>query len=273
MNTRFYLRYILIVLLFSNALAASAQTETPPAKKKKIVGNGEFYLSWGYNHEWYTKSDIHISQPDMNNDYKFDDLRAKDHIGWDKQLLKKDITIPQYNYRIGYFFNEAQTWGLEINFDHTKYVVIPDREVRIKGTYEGRQVDSLVKTGETTFKWQLNNGANFLELNLVRKLPLIDAFKSRFQFVCLLKAGAGPVIPHVENTVFGKNNRPGFQFGGWNVDADVSFRATFFKHVFLEYANKVVYARYSQLQIYNGLAKQAFGCYEMFLCVGASFRL
>lgn len=269
MNTRFSVRSFFILYFSLTAFASFAQ-EKP--KKKKFVSNGSAYLSWGYNREWYTFSDIHISQPSLNNDYTFEHVRAHDHPGWTDHLLQKALTIPQYNYRIGYFFNEDQTWGMEINFDHTKFVVTQGHDVRVKGTLNGREVDTVVNTAHNVLNYQLNNGANFLEFNMVRKLKLLDVFHSRFRLDCLLKAGAGPVIPHVENTIFGMKNKPHFQFGGWNADADVSFRATFFKHVFLEYANKGVYARYSHLRIYEGLAKQSFGCYEMFLCLGLTFR-
>jgi len=265
MNIIFSKKHFLILGILINATISFSQ--------KKIVKNGSFYFSWGYNAEWYTHSDIHISQPALNNDYTFLNIKAQDHPGWNDHLLQKQLTIPQYNYRIGYFFNEKQTWGIEINFDHTKYVVTQGQSDHISGKINGRNVDSTIITGNNTLLWQLNNGANFLELNLVRKLSIVDALNSNFQFVCLLKAGAGPVIPHVQNTIFGKDNTPHFQFGGWNIDADVSFRATFFKHIFLEYANKVVYASYANLRIYDGLAKQSFGCYEMFLCIGGTFKL
>lgn len=261
------------LILICFCLPAQLVFSQDAPKKKKIVNNGSFYINWGYNREWYTKSDIHISQPSLNNKYTFEHVNSHDHAGWTDHLLKKALTIPQYNYRIGYFFNEDQTWGLEINFDHTKYVVTQDQLVHVKGTINGREVDTTVNTANYVLNYQLNNGANFLELNLVRKLKLFDLFKSNFRFDALLKAGAGPVIPHVENTIFGKANKPHFQFGGWNVDADVSLRATFFKHVFFEYANKVVYARYSGLRIYEGTAKQAFGCYETFLVLGITFKL
>ena len=261
-NTR---KYFLVLIILLNTFSVFSQ--------KKIIKHGSFYFSWAYNTEWYTHSNININQPSLNNNYTFVDIKAHDHRGWDDNLLHKPLTIPQYNYRIGYFFNEKQTWGFEINFDHAKYVVTIGQQDQIKGTLRGRNVDTMVTTGDPVLLWQLNNGANFLQFNMVRKLNLIDAWNSKFTFDCLLKAGAGPVIPHVQNTIFGHDNIPHFQFGGWNVDADVSFRATFFKHVFLEYANKVVYARYSHLRIYEGTAKQAFGCYEMFLALGATFKL
>jgi hypothetical protein len=257
-------KYFLMLGIVASTIAANAQ--------KKIVKDGEFYFSWGYNAEWYTNSSIHVSQPSLNNNYTFNSIKGHDKPGWDDNLFGKPLTIPQYNYRMGYFFSEKQNWAFEINFDHTKYVVTVGQQAHVTGTLNGRSVDTLVTTGDSVLLWQLNNGANFLEFNFVRRLKLIDKFESKLKLDCLLKAGIGPVIPHVQNTIFGVANTPHFQFGGWNVDVDVSLRATFFKHVFLEYANKLVYARYYKLRIHEGLAKQSFGCYQTFLVLGGTFK-
>ena len=238
----------------------------------KIERHGSFYFSWGYNAEWYTHSDIHVSQPALNNDFTYINLQAHDHKGWDDQLLHKDLSIPQYNYRLGYFFNEKQDWAFEINFDHTKYVVQYGQTARLKGKLQGRQVDTTVITNEGALLWMLNNGANFLQFNLVKKFQLFDFCSSKLKFDVLLKAGVGPVIPHVENTIFGHENSPHFQFGGWNADADASLKLTFFRHIFLEYQSKVVYGRYFGLRVYDGLADQHFGCFEMALVLGGTFK-
>ena len=76
------------------------------------------------------------------------------------------------------------------------------------------------------------------------------------------------MIPHVQNSFFGKANDPGFQIGGWNMGVEAGIKATFYKTVFLEFTNKLDYARYSNLKVYQGTAKQAFGTYEMILSLG-----
>ena len=89
----------------------------------------------------------------------------------------------------------------------------------------------------------------------------------------LAKFGIGPVIPHVQNSFFGQSNTPHFQFGVWNTGVEATLRATFFNHVYLEYSNKLDYARYSGLHIYEGTARQAFGTYEMILNLGITFPM
>ncbi|HXC04853.1 MAG TPA: hypothetical protein VNZ86_08885, partial [Bacteroidia bacterium] len=81
------------------------------------------------------------------------------------------------------------------------------------------------------------------------------------------------VTPHVQNTILGHDNVPHFQLGGMDANADVSLRITAWKHVYLEYTNKAVYASYWGLRVYDGTASQHFFCYEMALTAGVCFKL
>src|SRR5882724_6394506 len=94
------------------------------AQKNRGKRKGEFYFSWGYNTEWYTHSNVHVSQPELGNNYTFREIKGHDHRGWDEDLFKKNFSIPQYNYRFGYFFNKKKGLAFEINFDHTKFIFV-----------------------------------------------------------------------------------------------------------------------------------------------------
>jgi hypothetical protein len=244
---------------------ATAQSKEHKERKK------EFYFSWGYNKEWYTKSTIEVKQPSLGNHYKFVSIKAHDHPGWDEGILSKALTIPQYNYRLGLFINKQKGIAVEINFDHTKYI-FTDQEATVKGTLEKRQVDTVVNFNKSNgYYYYLNNGANFLLFNIVKRWHLFSAKNEKIKIDLLGKAGIGPVIPHVENSLFNEQSNPGFQFGGWNMGAEAALRATFFNYVYLEYCNKIDYARYSNLKVYKGNAKQAFGTYEMIINFGITF--
>ena len=112
--------FLTLFIVFACIGLSLAQKDT--VKHHKIVKNGVLYASWGYNTEWYTHSNIHIVQNSLQNNFTFENIEAHDHIGWD-HLFHVQFTIPQYNYRIGYFFDKKQLWAFELNFDHTKYVV------------------------------------------------------------------------------------------------------------------------------------------------------
>ena len=235
-----------------------------------LVKNGEFYFSWGYNTEYYSKSNLYIDQPELNSNYVFKDVLAKDHIGWDR-LFQYALSIPQYNYRVGYFFNERQDLGFEINFDHTKYIVRKDQSVMVTGQKDGQAINKAFVISDSVLIYYLNNGANFLLFNLVKKKDFYTSPGSDFKISGLLKGGIGPVIPHVENVIFGNKNEPHFQIGGWNTGLEAALKITLFKHVFLEICNKLDYARYSHLRIYKGLAHQSFFTYEIIGNLGYTF--
>lgn len=259
------LSVVVLLCMCTNLLIAQSDT----VRHHRIVKNGVLYGSWGYNTEWYTRSNIHIVQPSLQNDFTFENIQAHDHIGWD-HLFHVQFTIPQYNYRLGYFFDKKQLWAFELNFDHTKYVVTQGQMVTLKGTMNGKPIDnpSLLITPYVLI-WQLNNGANFFLFNIVRKLPVYSSPKTKdFIFYSLVKAGVGPVIPHVDNTIFGNANNRHFQLGGWNTGVEGVLRFIFFKYAYLEYCCKLDYARYSYLGIYAGEANQAFGCFEMIANAG-----
>ena len=243
------------------------------SQKKEVERKGEFYFSWGYNKEWYTRSDVKVNQPSLGNQYTLHKVQSHDNPGWDKGIFKIPLSIPQYSYRIGYFFNKKKGLAFEINFDHTKHIIQDGQTVRISGRLGNRNVDSsILFSSSNGFYYFLNNGANFLLFNLVKRWRLYESRNQHFIFDAVAKGGVGPVIPHVENSLFGNKNNDGFQLGGWNMGIETGVKATFYRHVFLEFTNKVDYARYAGLNVYQGTAAQAFGTYELILSLGYTFQ-
>ena len=239
------------------------------AQQKTTERKGEFYFSWGYNKEWYTNSNVKVTQSSLNNNYTLNSVHSHDHIGWDQGIFSIPLSIPQYNYRLGYFFNKKKGLAFEINFDHTKHIITDGQPIKLTGVLNGKQTDTTINFSEGNgFYYYLNNGANFLLFNIVKRWNWQESKTGNFKMDALGKAGIGPLIPHVQNSLFGKANDPGFQIGGWNMGVEAGVRATFYKHVYLEFTNKLDYARYSNLKVYQGTAKQAFGTYELILSLG-----
>lgn len=258
--------FIITVMFIVTTVTGSAQ------ETRRFNERSRFYFSWGYNKEWYTKSDIHVKQTlpgDNKTEYTLHDVQAADQIGWDK-LFSCALTIPQYNYRLGYFFNKEKGLAIELNFDHTKYVVRKPQYVRMSGTTNGAAFDSIAYLSPDNFDYRLNNGANFFLVNIVKQWPLFESPGKKFRLDYLGKAGVGWMVPHVQNTLFGQANTPRFQFGGWDVGVEGAMRATFFNFAYLEFAQKGVYTNYSNLRVYGGKAKHDFGTYELILSLGVN---
>ncbi|MEO6831301.1 MAG: hypothetical protein ABI378_03500 [Chitinophagaceae bacterium] len=217
---------------------------------------------------------MHVKQSSLGNDYTFHDVKSEDHKGWDHDFFKKQLTIPQYNYRIGYVLDEDRGIGIELNFDHTKHILSEDQNLRMSGQFEGKTVDTnILFSSANGFHYYLNNGANFFLFNFVKRFKRYEFFDGKIRIDGLAKAGIGPVIPHVDNSLFGMQNDPKFQFGGWNVGVEGDVKVSFFKYLYLEYGMKLDYARYSNLSVYEGTAREAFGTFEQILSLGLQFPM
>src|SRR5687768_12681951 len=136
--------HLLTLLLLAGAMNLfSQQQDSPPVSRWK---KGKLYLLWGYNRDWYARSDIHFHNKDgdpnqFNNkgiyDFTIYNVSAHDRPGFDQITDVINITIPQYNFRIGYFLNDKHDHGIELNFDHAKYIVDDWQTARIKGQVFG----------------------------------------------------------------------------------------------------------------------------------------
>lgn len=286
MSNRNFVRRIIVFVISLLPLFGLAQqttttqiiTSSPSKNSTKKVRKHELYFSWGYNKEWYTNSNVSVSQPALGNSFTFTNVKGVDHPGWEnEQFFTKALSIPQYNYRLGYFIDRDKGWAVEINFDHTKWLFPNNQMVHIKGMIHNQPfvgqvnfADSIAGSDSSSYHY-LNNGANFLLFNVVKRWHIWANKKQTILVDGLGKFGVGPVIPHVQVKYFDqKENDPHFQIGGWNMGLEGDLKVTFFHYVYIEYANKLDYARYTNLKIYQGTDKQAFGTYEMILNLGVT---
>lgn len=261
-HTNYRVPYILLFSFFVSG------TFTAKAKNKHKY-KSSFYASWGYNTEWYTHPNIHVSQPGLGNDYTLNNVTAHDRRGWDHHLLHQPITIPQFNCRLGYIFNEDKGWGVELNYDHPKFIVSEGQQVHVTGKRNGEPVDETITFSEQNgFFYYLNNGANFFLFNMVKRWKFVADKKEHVRIDVFAKLGTGFMVPHVENSLFGQKNNPHFEINGWNTGMEAAVRLTLMHYVYVEYANKLDYARYRGLKIYEGTARQNMGTYEMILNLG-----
>jgi hypothetical protein len=241
----------------------------PAQPRSAGAGGREFFVSWGYNGDRYAKSDLHINQPSLGNDFTLVGVHARDSKAWD--VFNHSLTVPQYNLRIGMFFNER--WGIELAHDHMKWIVREDQEVRLIGTLNGAAADMPLTLTPDVLRYQLNNGANPLFINLIRRVQVAGEPGRAGHVSFLAKAGGGFANPHTENSVFDQPNDKGFQFfQGWNVDAVAAVRIHIWKPLYFEGEQKLVYARYSGLNVDRGTARHSIKASEFTFNFGVTFR-
>ena len=237
------------------------------------------YIQWGYNTEWYTKSNIQFK---MANGDQFLLKKAKAH---DKPDLRAiidvpgQISIPQYNYRLGFYLNKTRTKAIEINFDHIKYVVTDGQKVRVTGIIDGKKVDGDSILNPASFlHFEHTDGGNLLHINYVEQKSLLNnKANTRSLINSIWKIGAGINIPRTDFTYRGDRLNNRFHVAGYNISAEAGARYYPFKKFFLEGTGKTGYVRYvnalaNTTTQKGNRATHGFGYFELIGTVGYDIR-
>jgi hypothetical protein len=270
----------LLSTAFSLAQTEAITTNTLSSKKKK----GSFYLMWGYTRAWYSKSDLHFTnnsnkyyeETGRYHDYDFTvyDAKAKDRPDFDAIKDVANITIPQFVVHAGYYFNNKKDFGIEINYDHTKYVVTNYQKVRVKGTFNGNYVDKdTILDPDNFLHFEHTDGANFWMINFIKRWKLYEPSK-KFNVGYVVKPGAGIVYPRTDVTMFGTRLNNDWHIAGWIVGLESGLRIEFLKNGVFEFVGKGVYADYAKSLVLgkgNGKAKHHFFAGQLTMTLGASF--
>ncbi len=226
-------------------LASLFMCPTVFAQKNERLLKG-MYIQWGYNREAYTKSTIRF---DLANGDKFTVHNAKAHDKPDFDDIKRsplEISLPQYNYRMGFYLNDKRTKSIELNFDHIKYVVTDFQTAHVTGKIGGQQVDGDSVLNPSTFlHLEHTDGGNLLHLNYVQQNTVLRTKGTKRPLVnTIWKAGAGINIPRTDFTYHGDEFNNYFHIAGYNVSVEAGARLYPLKHLFLEATGKTGYARY-----------------------------
>ena len=264
-------RLILFVISFIlTEFTSSAQSTETLLNKQK----GRFYFAWGYNKDYFSKSDIHFSNSGSDNyDFTLEGVSAVDRPGYD-QILESDLSIPQYVYRFGYYFNDKNDLGIEINFDHTKYVMVDNQVARLKGTIHDQYYDLDTLVTPDFVKFEHTNGANFLMINLLKKHKFFTSKNSQHVLNVVGKVGAGIVIPKTDVTLFGERLDNVFHVAGYVTGIESGLRYEFRKTLFTEVMAKGTFANYyNVLTVGTGKANHTFFTGEFIWTVGVQFPL
>ena len=273
------MRSIFFTFIFIGTLFSS-YSQIDSLKKNKT--KSKWYYTWGYTRAAYSKSTIHFknssgnpfvtSGPIKNYDFTLHDVTAHDKPDFDKLPDVINITIPQYVFRIGYSFNNK--WGVEINYDHTKYVVDDWQTARISGHINGSSVSGDTILNPNTFvHFEHTDGANFWMANAVRRWEFYKASKY-FAASLVLKPGAGIVFPRTDVSRFGERLNNDWHVAGWIVGVETGLRLEFLRNGFFEFVTKGSYANYARSLVLgkgNGTASHKIFTGQLTLTMGLRF--
>jgi hypothetical protein len=256
---------LLLLLLASSSLATARQFSKP-----HFSG---MYLQWGYNRDVFSKSDLHFSNG-STYDFTIHQARAVDQPDfagfWETPI---DITIPQNSYRIGVYLNRENTWAIELNFDHAKYVVNDNQYLRVTGTINGEAIDQDTTIQRAFVHLEHTNGANFYHINYVHQKYLLEG-KKYGKLSYLLKGGAGIVVPRSDVTIMGHRLDNEYHVAGYIASAEAGMRYYPLRNFFLELNVKGGFANYlNVLTVEGGKAHHKFWYGGMVALAGYDLNL
>jgi len=276
--------FVLVVLFFSTT-SFVGQENTVFTKKNKVVNKGKFFVYWGWNWASYTDSDIRFK----GNNYDFTLRNVKSHDTPSEFSFKKyfgitNITKPQTNARIGYFFKENYT--ISIGLDHMKYVVNNDQFVNIDGNinignskYDGTYNAQQIQLTEDFLRLEHTDGLNYINVQLYRFDDISSWFglsSDNLQINLTEGIGIGVLYPKTDTTLLGNERHDDFHLSGYGVSAGFGLNVTFLKHFFIQADVKAGYINMSDIKTsLNPLdsASQSFLFLQNNILIGGRFRL
>ncbi len=277
------IKIIFLVVAFLS-LGLKAQEENNK-EAKKITNKGKFFVYWGWNWSSYTDSDIRFKGD--NYDFTLTQVKAQDRqtpFSFNDYFNPSRVTIPQTNYRIGYFFKENYT--ISIGVDHMKYVMISDQNVTINGeindgnaTYDGVYDDETINLSSDFLLFEHTDGLNYVNVELKRFDDVSHWFGlnlENLQINLTEGIGAGILYPRTNTTLLGKERHDDFHLSGYGMSIGAGVNITFLKHFFIQADLKGGYINMSDVRTTNNVsdsASQSFYFFENTFLIGGKFRI
>ena len=168
-------------------------------------------------------------------------------------------------------FNDKHDLGIEINYDHAKYVMDDYQTLRVSGQIFGQSIDKDTLVDPKSFlHFEHSDGANFLSFNIVKRFQIYNAKSEKLLFSMIAKAGPGLVYPRTDVTLFGTRVNNKWHVAGYFIGAEVGPRLEVFKYLFLEWTAKVGFANYTNSLVLAETAKanHKFTTFMTILTVG-----
>ncbi|MFD2938031.1 hypothetical protein [Spirosoma flavum] len=267
---------LLVPLLFCCLVQSAYAQQSFPDKTLKLGKlPGSFYFTWGYNRDWYTKSTIHFRNTTTDN-YDFTFVNAKAHDRPDLQDFYKitSLTVPQYNLNVGYFFNDKHDLGIELSWDHLKYIVTDNQVMHVQGQIRGHQIDKDTLVTPDFVHLQHTNGNNYLMINLVKRQKLWQS--KNIQLSAIGKVGAGPLISYTISTILGNSQEGPFRYHGVVAAVSGGLKLDIFRYFFLQTDLQGAWADYTNTKLgadHQGLATHHFYSLQYKYLFGFNFPL
>ncbi|MCC6599771.1 MAG: hypothetical protein IT223_03760, partial [Crocinitomicaceae bacterium] len=233
----------------------------------------QVYLTWGYNRAYYDRSDIHFRGEGY--DFTLEQARAEDMWeGWNSKVFlhPRTLTIPQFNFRAGYYF--WKNTALSLGWDHMKYHVIATQAMKISGhidedyfhneNYNGN-FDH--ETGDFNHEEILynpdfidfhhSNGFNFVRAAIEQRIPFLQSPDKKHILAINGAVSLGVLVPWTDFTFFGQRYLNKLHLSGYGVSAGVGVRYEFFKWFFIQGNAQLGWTNLPDIMLQDALPSRA----------------
>ncbi|ADY52992.1 hypothetical protein Pedsa_2446 [Pseudopedobacter saltans DSM 12145] len=260
----FLMAFIGCKTTFAITLADSTKNKTTsifnPKNSKDYSNKGRFYVHWGYNFSFYSKSNIHFKGPGYN--FTLHKVHAADRpskLNWD-YINPVEITIPQFNFHFGYYIKD--NYSISLGWDHMKYVVNTPQKVTITGYIHPEISNPAIQTGayagtydheefeikEDFVTFEHTDGYNFATVSLERYDDIWVAHNKKQYLTMETGFDTGLLIPRTDATLFGVGKNHYWNVAGWGASAKVGAKFFFSKHFFLQGSFKSGFTNLSRIR-------------------------
>lgn len=260
--------------------------ETANSIKYTPHNKGKWFVSWGGNRETYSNSDITFTGKDYN--FTLENVSAVDkpkgyHVDY---INPARMTIPQTNFRLGYFFSDK--YSISIGVDHMKYVMQQNRATNLTGNYPnvGSYGEVLpnnqVLLTEDFLTYEHTDGLNYVHAEVSRFDDVSKLLKisignpNQFQVNLTEGIGAGVMYPKTNTKLLGKDRHDDFHISGYGLSAKAGLNFTFWKHFYIQGELKTGYINMPDVRTTTSeddKANQSFFFFQRIIEVGGIFRL
>lgn len=276
----FFLTFCVLILSISFAQTELSIPPPPNKIKKEDARQGSFYMYWGWNRGFYTASDITFTGD--NYDFELINVVAKDRqspFNFRTYFSPTKLTIPQYNFRIGYFISDK--YSISIGADHMKYVMVSNQISTINGTIEksGTAYDGVYNKQTFQIKpdfllFEHTDGLNYENIEIRRHHKLLN--REKIDVSVFEGVGVGALVPRTNTTLLNNERYDQFHLSGFGLGVVGGFNIEFFKHFFIQSEAKFGFIDMPNIrttQFKSDRAKQHFFFAQFNGLFGVRFKL
>ena len=282
--------FIVLITIFYSSNSIAQEIKTNSTKEKFTAHNkGKFFVSWGGNRENYTKSDVRFWGKDY--DFTINDMVAHDkgkgyHVDYINPVR---MTIPQTNFRMGYFLNDH--YSIAIGVDHMKYVMTENQIANVigyinlptsdAGSFSNGSYNNVPVTMSNAFlEYEHTDGLNYVNTEFSRHDDISALFKikntDKIQINLTEGIGAGVLFPKTNTALLGKPRHDDYHVSGYGISLKSGINFTFFKYFYIQGELKGGYINMPDIRTTissEDRASQDFFYLQRIISIGGVFNL